>query len=155
MIKYIDISHLDTAKKVLDLQKVSYLIEAKYIGTINIPPLMEKLEELMDCKETFLGSFVDGYLAGVLSYKVDHELIDIHRLMVHPDYFRKGIGKELICYLEIMHLSAKEIIVSTGAKNTPAVNLYFNLGFEKIEEREVYGGVLVANFKKIIKRDSK
>lgn len=153
MITYMDINNHDLAEIVWELQKVSYLVEADYIGTMDIPPLKETLQELRDCGETFIGFFEDGVLAGVLSYKMDHDIMDIHRLMVHPSFFRRGIGKELICYLEIMHLSAREMTVSTGAKNSPAINLYLKLGFEKLEERE-YGDVLVAHFKKVLKRDS-
>lgn len=154
MIKYIEITNRDTAKKVLELQKESYQVEAEYIGTSDIPPLKETLEELMSCGETFIGYFDAGTLAGVLSYKVDEKLIDIHRVMVHPSFFRRGIAKDLVCYLEIMHLSAAEVIVSTGAKNLPAVRLYLKLGFEKMEEVLLGGHVLVANFKKKVKRDS-
>lgn len=153
MIKFIDICDQNITNEVWNLQRISYLVEAEYIGTMDIPPLKESLMELMNCGETFIGAYIDGQLAGVLSYKIEGDKVDIHRVMVHPSYFRRGIGKELICFLEIMHLSAKEIIVSTGAKNTPAVNLYLKLGFEKKDER-VYGDVRVANFHKHIKRDS-
>lgn len=154
MIKQIEIRSKEVAKEVLKLQRVSYQVEAEYIGTNDIPPLKETLGELVNCGENFLGYMAEERFAGVLSYKLDKGIVDIHRVMVHPDYFRRGIAKDLIGYLELMYPAVGEMIVSTGAKNNPAVQLYLKLGFERLEDKIYSDHIHVANFAKKKKRDS-
>ncbi|WP_286183187.1 GNAT family N-acetyltransferase [Bacillus sp. ISL-55] len=132
--------------EVLDLQRSSYKIEACLIGTDEIPPLKETFEQLQDCGETFIGCFIEGRLAGAVSFKKEGEVIDIYRVMVHPDFFRRGIARKLITQLE--QIEHSEMIVSTGAANTPAVKLYGKLGFERQEDSVVGNGLVLANFKK-------
>jgi GNAT superfamily N-acetyltransferase len=40
--------------------------------------------------------------------------MDIHRLMVHPKHFRKGIAKLLLEFIESNEEDIETIIVSTG-----------------------------------------
>lgn len=139
------------AVAVLLLQRESYEVEAEYIGTYDIPPLKEGLRQLGESDEEFLGYFLNGQLVAAISYKTDSEVVDIHRLMVLPEHFRKGIARELLSYVETL---GDEIIVSTGALNTPAVKLYLSLGYEKVGEQVVGDNLLIANFRKQVKRDS-
>nr|WP_285890855.1 GNAT family N-acetyltransferase [Mesobacillus subterraneus] len=132
--------------EVLDLQRKSYKIEADLIGTDEIPPLKETFEQLQECGETFIGCYIEGRLAGAVSFKKEGEVIDIHRMMVHPDYFRRGIARKVISKLE--QIGCSEMIVSTGAANTPAVEFYEKLGFEREHDSVVGAGLVIANFKK-------
>ncbi|MGG0718102.1 GNAT family N-acetyltransferase [Robertmurraya massiliosenegalensis] len=136
---------------VLELQKQSYQVEAELIGSYEIPPLKEALEQLVSSDELFIGYFIEGRLVGVLSYKVIKGVIDLHRVMVHPSYFRKGIAKSMVKHVEKQYEDALFMIVSTGAKNLPAIEFYKRLGFEKIDEN-VYGQIVVTNFKKKLSR---
>jgi ribosomal protein S18 acetylase RimI-like enzyme len=152
MLKTLDIKNEDIAQIVLRLQKEAYRIEAEYIGTYELPPLKETLEQLINSGEEFIGYFIDDRLGGVLAYKYVKGVVDIHRVMVHPLHFRKGIARSLLRYIEDLY-NGHLLVVSTGAKNLPAVELYLSLGFEKVDE-SVYGeGIQVANFKKRGKRD--
>ncbi|WP_232310369.1 GNAT family N-acetyltransferase [Mesobacillus selenatarsenatis] len=132
--------------EVLDLQRKSYRIEADLIVTDEIPPLKETFEHLQDCGETFIGCYIEGRLAGAISFKKEGEVIDIYRMMVHPEFFRRGIAQKLIAQLE--QIGYSEMIVSTGAANTPAVKLYEKLDFERQEDSVVGNGLVLANFKK-------
>ncbi|MBS8266648.1 GNAT family N-acetyltransferase [Mesobacillus boroniphilus] len=132
--------------EVLELQRKSYRIEADLIGTDEIPPLKETFEQLQDCGETFIGCYVNGRLAGAVSYKKERNVLDIHRMMVHPEFFRRGIARKLLDQLD--QIGAPEMIVSTGSANTPAVKLYEKIGFERQEDSVVGDGLVIANFKK-------
>jgi 8-oxo-dGTP pyrophosphatase MutT (NUDIX family)/ribosomal protein S18 acetylase RimI-like enzyme len=144
--RQIDLHVIMECAEVLDLQRKSYRIEADLIGTDEIPPLKETFEQLQDCGETFIGCYIEGRLAGAISFKKDGEVIDIYRMMVHPDFFRRGIAQKLIAQLE--QVAYSEVIVSTGAENTPAVKLYEKLDFERQEDSVVGNGLVLANFKK-------
>ena len=51
----LDLSDPGTLRRLRDLQRASYTLEAELIGFDGIPALHESLEELRDCGESFLG----------------------------------------------------------------------------------------------------
>lgn len=146
IIREIELNDVMAAAEVLDLQKKSYRIEADLIGTDEIPPLKETFEQLQNCGETFMGYYIEGVLAGAVSFKKEGKVLDIHRMMVHPDSFRRGIAGKLLA--EIERQDCQEILVSTGAANTPAIKLYEKLGFVHQHDSVVGNGLVIANFKK-------
>lgn len=147
-IYLIDITDVGIARNILDLQRVSYQIEANIIGTDEIPPLMETMDQLRSCGEAFLAFREMEEIVAALSYKREGLVVDIHRMMVHPQHFRKGIAGQLLTHLEELEADAQEFIVSTGAANAPAVRLYENQGFKKVREIVVGNDLLLAQFLK-------
>jgi ribosomal protein S18 acetylase RimI-like enzyme len=93
VLNSINIHDDDLAQQVLAVQRPSYQSESELIEYPNLPPLLETVADLQNSDETFVGYWVDGQLAGVLSYEQWDEGIHIDRLVVHPDYFRRGIGR--------------------------------------------------------------
>lgn len=148
LIKEIDITDPKCAEEVLDVQIPSYKVEAELIDFYDIPPLRDAVSTLQRCGETFYGCYVDGELGGVISIKVEEELIDIHRLMVHPKHFRKGIAGRLLDFVESYGEGDETLIVSTGSKNAPAVHFYEKSGFVKIGEMTVMEGLSITSFEK-------
>lgn len=148
MIKKIDITNPKLAEEVLNVQLLSYKVEAELIGCYDIPPLKDTVSTLQRCGETFYGCYVDGELGGVISIKVEERLIDIHRLMVHPKHFRKGIARRLLEFIESNGDGDETLIVSTGSKNAPAIYFYEKSGFVKTGEVKVMEGLLITSFEK-------
>lgn len=148
MIKKIDITNLKLAEEVLNIQIPSYKIEAEIIDFYDIPPLKDTVYTLQQCGETFFGYYVKEELCGVISIKVENGIIDIHRLMVHPKHFKKGIAKILLDFIENDNEGLEKIIVSTGSKNTPAVTFYLKNGFSKTEEISITERLSITSFKK-------
>jgi ribosomal protein S18 acetylase RimI-like enzyme len=148
VIRELDPSDEREALRIVDLQTASYAVEARLIGSWDIPPLKDTVHTLRRCRETFCGYFVEGRLIGMLSYKKVGDILDIHRLAVHPDHFRKGIARSLIEHVERTAQPVSKAIVSTGAKNTPARSLYLSIGFEETEEVEVIPGLRIVRFEK-------
>ncbi|MDN4494454.1 GNAT family N-acetyltransferase [Ureibacillus aquaedulcis] len=133
MIKSIDISNGKNAEAVLNIQIPSYRIEAELIGSFDIPPLKDTVQTLQICGEMFFGYYENDELCGVISIKADGVEVDIHRLIVHPDHFRKGIAQSLLNFIE-KEYKVETIKVATGSQNTPAVHLYKKNGFQKLKE---------------------
>jgi len=148
MIKNIDFEDRSLVKKVFELQKASYLIEAELINFYEIPPLRESLMEFEECGEMFLGFFEGEELAGALSYETTGQELTICRMIVHPHYFRMGIAHRLIAHLEKNHPNIAIFKVSTGRENTPAKNLYLKNGFQHVEDIEVVPGLFISHFEK-------
>ena len=144
----LDITNAEVAAAVLSLQRRAYAVEAGLIGSEGIPPLHETLEELQECGETFLGAFAGERLTGAISWRLADRTIDIHRLAVDPDGFRQGIGSSLLRAALAAEPRAERAIVQTGAANLPACALYLGEGFERVDEVDVGGGLIVARFVK-------
>lgn len=150
MIKQIDITDPEISKEVLAIQIPSYRVEAEIIDFYDIPPLKDTVQSLQQCGETFFGYYSNGELCGAISIKTDDRRIDIHRLMVHPNHFRKGIAEKLLNFVEGKKGKFETIIVSTGTKNAPAVGLYLKNSFFRIGERKVSECLSLTFFKKKI-----
>jgi ribosomal protein S18 acetylase RimI-like enzyme len=144
----LDLSDGAVASALLALQRQAYAIEAQLIGSADIPPLRETLDELRGCGETFLGAFADGRLVGAVSWRLVGDTLDIHRLVVDPVCFRRGIGRTLVGAALAAEPSAAHAIVQTGADNEPARALYHDFGFERVDELEVAPGLRVTRFGK-------
>jgi len=147
LIKLIDISNRNNANDVLSIQIPSYEVEAKIIGYSEIPPLKDTVETLQKCEEIFFGYYENTELCGAISLKVDDNVANIHRLIVHPNHFRKGIAQLLVNFA-ISNFDVKKVEVATGSKNTPAVNFYLKNGFEKTKEVTVNEQLSLTFFEK-------
>ena len=147
MIETIDMALQPEALRVLGLQRVSHQIEADLIGS-SIPPLRETLKEMQSCGEVFHGFFEDDRLLGFISYKLEGSILDIYRVAVHPDGFRRGIARRLLEFVLKLEPSATRAIVQTGSLNLPACKLYLSFGFEMLEKQEVAPGLELTLFAK-------
>lgn len=147
MIKRIDITKKEQAVRVLQVQLLSYKIEASLIGSSDIPPLHDTAYSLQYCGETFYGYWEVEKLCGVISMKVENDELDIHRLVVHPDHFKKGIAQKLLSFIEQQY-PVPLIKVATASLNLPAIQLYRKNGFEKVREEKVSTGLSLSFFEK-------
>ena len=149
-VRPLDLADAEVAAVVLELQRRSYAVEARLIGSDRLPPLHESLEELQACGETFLGAYVEGRLAAVVSWRFDGATIDLHRLAVLPDFFRRGIGVALLRAALRSEPQASRAIAQTGAANEPAKQLYRGEGFAELGDREVLPGLWITQFERSI-----
>ncbi len=150
MMRRLDLQDKETAEKVLELQAASYKIEAQIIGFYDIPPLKDTIDSLRKSGEIFYGYFEDEVLAGIISYKVIENTLDIHRVAVHPSFFRMGIAQKMVNFIEGAEVGINKVVVCTGKENKPAVNLYLKNGYKKTEDIEIGRNVYLTAFEKII-----
>jgi len=148
MIKKIDITNPEVARRVLNIQIPSYQIEAQLIETYDIPPLKDTIKSLQQSGEIFYGYYINKELIGIISLKTEKNILDIHRLFVHPNHFRKGIAKLLLDTIQTIYQDFETITVSTGSKNVPAINFYKKSGFIKVNEILVDHGLSITNLEK-------
>ncbi|EPD49463.1 hypothetical protein HMPREF1210_03362 [Paenisporosarcina sp. HGH0030] len=147
MIKELFNKNTMFARELLALQRTSYQIEADLIGFQGIPALSETAEDIVNSKEIFIGYYEDDQLLGVLSYEENEDFVDICRLVVSPASFRKGIGRQLVNYIVEEIRGSRDVVVSTGLKNIPAVTLYEKLGFQQERTMEIAPGVQIVNMR--------
>lgn len=144
MIGEINHQNKQIAQEILEIQLLAYRVEAELMGFSGIPQLHETANDIQNSDELFVG-WREDELAGVLSYKIAEGLVDIHRLVVSPAHFRKGIGKSLVGYL-LKRYKGYEFIVSTGTANKPAIALYQAFGFQEQRKVEVVPGIECTEF---------
>lgn len=152
LIRTLDVTDEQVADRILKLQIPSYMVEAKLINFYDIPPLKDTVETLQNCGEEFYGYFIGNDLCGAVSFKVESKALDIHRLIVHPNHFRKGIANQLLCFIEEQVRGVEKLIVSTGFKNKPAVEFYLKRGFKVEKVVQVNEHLSLIYFEKKIAR---
>ncbi|SCZ10438.1 Ribosomal protein S18 acetylase RimI [Paenibacillus polysaccharolyticus] len=133
------------------LQHMAYRLEAKIIGFQDIPPLLDTVETLQNCGETFYGCVdkQDGELLGAVAVmEEERDTLTITRMMVHPNHFRKGIAASLMKHVFEQHPDLSRYIVCTGTLNIAAVNLYMKFGFKPVDAAEIAPGVELTTFHK-------
>lgn len=136
------------AEQIVNLQKKAYAVEAELIGSYAIPGLRETTYDIMRSDEIFYGYLIEDSLAGLISYKIDNNIMDIYRVAIQPDFFRRGIARKLLQFIEDSN-EVEKIIVATGALNKPAISLYESFGFEKNDCFETPEGIIIQTFGKL------
>jgi ribosomal protein S18 acetylase RimI-like enzyme len=134
--------------ELLSLQLAAYRVEAELIGFNDIPPLKDSIQSIRQANETFIGYYDDNELAGAISYSKKDGSVTICRMMVHPNHFRKGIASKLLSYVLDREKTSDKFIVSTGAANIPAIELYKRHGFKECSAREIAPGIILTTFEK-------
>ena len=144
VVRSIELADVAVAARVVEIQQAAYRVEAQMIGFDRIPPLLETIDDVRSQPLSWLGSFEEHPLAGIIGWTVANGVCDIDRLAVHPTFARRGHGRRLVSHL----LQHDTIIVSTGTNNVPARHLYESLGFIRTGEHEIADGVTVAAYER-------
>ncbi|MFB0635020.1 GNAT family N-acetyltransferase [Bacillus rugosus] len=152
MIEYLQHTEEITAREIIAVQQPAYIKEAELIGFDGIPALQEKPKDIQASHEQFAGYRKEGKLIGVISYEKNMHHLTICRLVVHPDGFRKGIGRALLQFVIDQNEDAEKIEVVTAEENTPAVSLYAKAGFQKAETIKAAEGLLLSVFHLYLER---
>jgi ribosomal protein S18 acetylase RimI-like enzyme len=148
MIREIDLTNNSEALELLMLQQLSYRIEAQLIGFKEIPPLFDSPLSLRESGEVFFGFYEEERLAGAMSIKQSPKELTICRMMVHPQYFRRGIASCLLEFAEGLAIPGVPLKVSTGTNNKPAVRLYRKYGYEPAQVLDISPGITLTVFYK-------
>ena len=144
----LDLADDAVAQDVLDLQRAAYEVEAALIGSDRIPALTETLHALRTAGEDWLGLSDEVGLIGAVSWReLDDGTIDIHRLVVAPRAFRRGVATALLDGIDAT-FPDRAMVVSTGSANEPALSLYRRRGFVVVRERDVIPGLSITELER-------
>ncbi len=130
MIAKIDHSNLKISELIYGIFQKSYAVEALLLRHEDFPPLKRGINEIQQSKTSFYGFYSQEELCAVMELEIYENHIHIRSLTVAPEFFRKGIGYQLLCFVRD-EFKMDLLTVETGHDNFPAVNFYLNFGFKK------------------------
>ncbi|MUT67341.1 GNAT family N-acetyltransferase [Paenibacillus sp. NEAU-GSW1] len=126
------------AEQILKLQQLAYRSEALRYNDFNIEPLTQTLEQIQQQFKDYniLKALADDQIVGSVR-AIDHDgTCFIGKLMVHPDFQNKGIGKQLMNAIEGLYPNAR-FELFTGSQSDKNISLYENLGYKPFRERRI------------------
>lgn len=114
-----------------NLQKIAFESEAEMIGSRKVPTLQETREDFTnDFANWNVLKLVNNsnLIVGAIRYKKDNDKIEMGRLMVHPDYRKKGLAQLLLNAVDkLFPIEVKELYTCT--KSWINIALYKKMGY--------------------------
>lgn len=140
MIQTLNHKDQQVAQVIRSVFQDSYPIEAKLLNAKDFPPLKRTVEEFLKSKNDFYGFYKEKNLAGVVEVKTEINNTHIQSLVVHPEFFRQGIGSALVQFV-LDNYNTKTFTVETGLANEPAKDLYYGFHFRREREYDTEQGI--------------
>src|SRR5208282_2459862 len=138
-------ARFEDAATILELQKLAYRSEAAIYDDYSIPPLTQTLQNLQsefDAK-TFLKAVIGDRIVGSVRCYQMNRTCYVERLIVHPDFQRRGVGTKLLNRIEELFPTANRFELLTGHRSESNIQLYSRLGYrifkrESVTERLIF-----------------
>jgi ribosomal protein S18 acetylase RimI-like enzyme len=140
MIELLDHYSESVAIQIYDIFQLSYEVEASLVGAKDFPPLRRNLSDIQSSSSRFLGERIGLDLAAVVEFTRTGEELSIDSLVVHPQYFRRGLASQLLQSL-LAKAHWQIVYVETAAANNPALVLYQKFGFSESKRWKTADGI--------------
>ena len=129
----------DDLPKILNLQKLAYLSEAKLNNNYSIQPLTQTLKELEnEYGKKIILKLVDNntheIIGSIRAYE-ENDRVYVGKLMVHPDYQNKGYGTKLLNTIETFYEN-KTFELFTSSKSERNLYLYNKNGYKEYKREK-------------------
>jgi ech hydrogenase subunit C len=125
------------APEILGLQKTAYQSEAEIYGDDSLPALHQTLEELQkefdQPGQMFLKTVINGKIIGSMRGHALNDTAYLSRVLVHPYFRGRGIGRRLVEETEKAFPGAKRFEVKTGHKSERNLFQFRAQGYEQFK----------------------
>jgi ech hydrogenase subunit C len=128
------------APEILALQKTAYQSEAEIYGDDSLPALKQTLEELQKDferpEQVFLKAVINGKIIGaVRGYAADGNAY-FSRVIVHPYFRGRGIGRRLVDEIEKAFPNVKRFEVFTGHRSERNLFQFRAQGYQQFKTEQ-------------------
>ena len=132
----IEIADFDDIDELYQLQLIAFESEAEMIGSREVPALQESKEDnaadFINWQVLKLTSEEDKIIAAI-RYRIDGDIVEVGRVMTHPDYRRQGLAQILLNEVDKAYPNRiKELYTCT--KSWTNIRLYQKMGYKKYQE---------------------
>lgn len=125
-------------QKILDLQYLAYQSEAKLFNSLDIPPLKQTIQAVIEefNRGVILKAVDKGIIIGSVRAYCENGTVYIGKLMVHPTQQKKGIGTKLLSEIEKYYPNKRyELFTSTRSVNN--ILMYEKLGYSSFRKKKI------------------
>ncbi len=129
----------DDAAEILALQRAAYQSEARIYDDWTIPPLTQRLSQIVAEfeKMVFLKAVDAGEIVGSLRVSSANDACSIGKVIVKPELQGKGIGTQLMLHAESLFPGIKRYELFTGSESLDNIRFYQNLGYRIFREEDL------------------
>ncbi len=146
----------DDAGEVLTIQRAAFVSEALIYGSVDMPPLVQTLEEL-EAELRHADGWVarlSGRLVGAIRTRQADGLLLIGRIAIAPDMQGFGIGRALLEAAE-NDSDAEQAELFTGSLSEANIRLYEHCGYVETERVEKGDGIQEVFLRKDLGRQTR
>ena len=140
----------DDLPEILALQKLAFYENSVRYNDVNIQPLTQTLSDITEEAKThiFLKATVDGKIVGSVRGILRDDHAYIGKLIVHPDYQNRGIGRKLMLAVE-SEFDTTKFELGTGHLDTKNIAFYTKLGYEIYAKEKVSESLFFIRMRKV------
>lgn len=137
--------------EILELQRVCYTENAQRYNNFNIQPLTQTLQdfesEIKEC--TILKAVDQSKIVGSVRAFEKGGTCYIGKLIVHPDFQNKGLGRMLMNRLEMEFENALRFELFTGFRDEKNLYFYQKIGYIPFKQASVTDNLSLVYLEKI------
>lgn len=119
---------------ILELQKTAFYPVTLLLGDTGIQPMIQTYDELLqEFNDGIILKYVQDHhiIGSVRAYVDDNNVCHVGKLIVHPDYQNKGIGRALMVEIEKKFTTCSKHLLFTGEITPNTLYLYTKLGYRE------------------------
>ena len=138
------------AAEILELQKLAYVREQALYPECVIEPMVQPLAEVESqfADHVFLKVLDKGKIIAAIRGKLADSTCHIGKLMVHPAYERRGIGRKLLSAMEDYFPAAVRAELFTGSRSEGNIKFYEKIGYQQCGSKKVDETVTLVRLEK-------
>jgi ribosomal protein S18 acetylase RimI-like enzyme len=123
---------INDAPAILALQKMAFRSEAELYNNYKLPPLLQSLESIKEdfAVYRFFKLLIENQIVGSLKVRlIDNNILWIGRLIIHPEFQNRGLGKALMQFIEQEYQQVAGFELFTGEKSIRNIHFYKGQGY--------------------------
>lgn len=137
----IEIASRNDAEAILELQQLAYRSEAELYEDWDMPALTESLQQLVAefDRQVFLKAIGGNSqrIVGSVRGALQEGVCSIGRLIVHPHFQRRGIGRAMMGKIEHHFAQAHRFELFTGHRSSRNLSFYKCIGYVPFREQKL------------------